>query len=150
MKIKFFWRCDVRIWLLVSVLFVSFTAINADAFKFPFGGEDGPSKRAKRLYREGRSAYGSANYSKTVQLATDAIKEYPEYAKAYSLRGKAKKDLGDIDNAVKDVNKALKLDPKLGEAYNIRAQVSEIMGEMDKAAADYKKACASGYREACQ
>jgi len=140
----------VRIWLFISILLVSFTAVNADAFKFPFGGSDGPSKRAKRLFGEARSAYGSANYSKTVQLSSDAIKEYPEYAKAYALRGKAKKDLGDIDNAVKDVNKALELDPKLGVAYFIRAQVSEIMGEMDKAAADYKKGCAAGYRDACQ
>ena len=108
------------------------------------------TNKAQRLYKEARSAYGSASYSKVIDLTSKAIVEYEKFAIAFALRGKAQKDMGDIEKAFKDLNKAIKLDPKLGEAYYVRAQANEIMGEMDKAKADYKKGCSAGYRSACQ
>ncbi|MDH5638857.1 MAG: tetratricopeptide repeat protein [Nitrospinota bacterium] len=107
-------------------------------------------KKLDRTYRKARGAYGSADYAKAVKYCDEVIKADPKYAPAYALRGKAKKDMGDVDAANNDLNKAIELDSKLGEAYYVRGQVHEIMGEMDKAEADYKKACGAGFREACK
>ena len=138
---------NIRIWVFLLLLFPAVT-YNAHAFTFPgFGGKG--SAKAQNLYRKARSAYGSADYSKVIELSTKAITEYAKFAKAYALRGKAWKDLGDVDKAFKDLNRAIELDSNLGEAYFIRAQTHEIMGEMGKAKADYKKGCKAGYRSAC-
>lgn len=115
-----------------------------------FGGSDIAKEKAERTYRDAASAYGSADYAKCIELSTEAIKQYPEMARAYALRGKAKKDMGNIDGAMADLDKAVELDPGLGEAYFIRAQANEIMGRMEKAGMNYKKACEAGYREACR
>jgi len=101
-------------------------------------------------FMDARGAYGSADYSRAVALCDEVIKLDPKHAAAYALRGKAKKDLGDIDAATADLDKAIALDAKLGEAYFIRGQVSEIMGEMKKAQADYASACKAGFKEACK
>ncbi len=132
--------------LVIALMAASHTQLYA--FKWS-GFGDGPSKKAERLYREARSAYGSADYSKVIDLTSKAIMEYEKFAKAYALRGKARKDMGDIKKAFKNLNRAIELDPKLGEAFYIRGQVNEIMGEMGKAKADYKKGCDAGYRSAC-
>ena len=139
----------MRIWIVLA-LFLVLAAGQSFAFDFPWGKGGAASQKAEDLYREARSAYGSADYTKCIDLAGKAIKENPKLAKAYALRGKAYKDMGDVDSAFKDLDKAIKLDPKLGEAYFIRGQAREIMGEMDKARADYKKGCAAGYRDACR
>jgi len=138
---------DFRV-LILTFLLIPVLTHDLHAFKFPgFGGKG--SEKARNLYRKARSAYGSADYSKVIDLSTKAIAEHAKFAKAYALRGKAWKDMGDIDKAFKDLNRAIELDPDLGEAYFIRAQAYEIMGEMDKANADYKKGCKAGYRSAC-
>ncbi len=107
------------------------------------------NKKAEDIYRQATSAYGSADYSKVIDLTGKALKEDDKFAKAYALRGKAKKDMGDIDAAFKDLDQAIKIDPKLGEAYYIRGQANEIMGEMKKAEADYHKGCKAGFKLAC-
>ena len=138
--------------ILALVMIVAFSTVSAEAFSLSWSGKDKAraSKQAEKLYRQALSAYGSASYVKAIDLAGQAIKADAGYAKAYALRGKAHKDTGDVDKALKDLDKAIALDPKMGEAYYVRAQAMEIMGEMDKAGADYKKACSAGYRQACQ
>lgn len=138
---------DIRVWILLF-LFIPATAHDLYAFKFPGLGGKG-SEKAQSLYREARAAYGSADYTKVIDLTSKAIAEYSKFAKAYALRGKAMKDMGDLDKAFKDLNRAIELDSSLGEAYFIRAQANDIMGEVDKANADYKKGCKAGYRTAC-
>ena len=152
----------MRAVLLVCVMVVTF-ATGASAFKFGGfsigGGDDKKTTgapaaaaggKADDLFTEARRAYGSANYSKVIELTTSAIKESPKFAAAYALRGKASKDMGDVDTAVKDLNRAIELDASLGEAYYIRGQANEINGEMKKAKDDYANACAKGYKDACK
>ncbi len=141
----------MRIYILVLCAMLM-GAVGSDAFEFkwPGGGKAQATKNADEFFRQARSAYGSADYSKVIELTTKAIKEDKTHAKSFSLRGKAKKDMGDVDGAFKDLNSAIALDSKLGEAYFVRGQANEIMGEMDKAKADYKKGCDAGYRSACR
>ena len=117
----------------------------------PWKGDSGPDKKKlDRMFRQAKGAYGSADYATAIKHCDDVIKADPKYAEAYALRGKAKKDMGDVDAANKDLNKAIELDQALGEAYFVRGQVHEIMGDMDKAQADYKKACGAGFQDACK
>ena len=137
--------------LLFFVMALS-TDVQAVNFSWPGKGEKASSSagQAEKLWNEARRAYGSADYAKVIDLTTQSVEVDPKFAQSYMLRGKARKDMGDVDNAFKDLDLALSLDPKLGEAYFIRAQTHEIMGEMEKAAADYKKGCAEGYQLSCQ
>lgn len=149
-------RVITRLLVLCAMFVISAATLKAEAFDFPgMGKKPAPAAapaggEAEKIYNEARKAYGSADYAKVVDLTSKAIVADPKSAKSYALRGKAKKDMGDVDNAIADVNKAIQIDPKLGEAYAIRAQVSEIMGDMKKAAADYESACKNDYKEACK
>lgn len=142
--------------VLLAVLLVLTASSGAFAFKMPFFGgkkDAAPAPqggKAQEFFSEARNAYGSANYSKVIEATTKAIQDSPKFADAYALRGKAHKDMGDLDSAMKDLNRAIELNPHLGEAYNVRAQANEINGEMKKAGEDYKKACAEGFKDACK
>ena len=137
--------------LIMALSLTALISVQSNAFEFswPGGKKAVAGKKAEGLYRQAKSAYGSADYAKVIKLTTQAVKADSDHAKAYALRGKAKKDMGDVDGAFADLNQAIKLDPELGEAYYIRAQANEIMGQMDKAGQDYKKACSIGYKSAC-
>ncbi len=139
----------MKVYLFILVFMVTLST-ESYAFKFSWpGAKNQAAKQAEELYFSANRAYGSADYAKAIEITTKAIKLDPTYAKTYMLRGKAKKDMGEIDKAFGDLDKAIELDPKLGEAYFIRAQVNEIMGEMKKADADYKKGCKFGFSLAC-
>lgn len=140
--------------ILVSCALAIVVSSSAFAFDFKMpslgGGADAKQKKAQDLVDDAKRAYGGAQYPKAIALATSAIGESPKFALAYMIRGKAYKDVGDVDNAVKDLNKAIEFDPKMAEAYFIRAQVNEIMGDMKQANDDYKKGCAAGFKDACK
>jgi tetratricopeptide (TPR) repeat protein len=138
-----------KIALVIGFVAVFSAASFAFDFKLP-GGGDAKQQKAQGFFDEARRAYGSANYYKVIELASKAIQESPNFAPAFMIRGKAQKDLGDVDNALKDLNKAIELDPKLAEAYFNRGQVSEINGDMKNSRADYKKACDGGLKDACK
>lgn len=148
----------MRAVLLVLVMVMTL-ASGASAFSLGGLGLGGGDKKgssapaggkADEYLLDARRAYGSANYSKVIELTTSAIKESPKMAAAFALRGKASKDMGDVDSALKDLNRAIELDPSIGEAYYVRAQANEINGEMKKAKEDYSNACAKGYKDACK
>lgn len=144
--------------LMVAIVMTFVSGASAFSLGGIIGGGDKKSApaapaqggKADEYFTEARRAYGSANYSKVIEMTTAAIKESPKFAAAYSLRGKATKDMGDIDGAVKDLNRAIELDPNIGEAYYVRGQANEINGEMKKAKDDYSTACAKGYKDACK
>ena len=144
-------RCSrvITRWLILcGALAIFAPVLRAEAFQAPATAPAGGE--AEKIYNEARKAYGSADYAKVIDLASKAIAADPKSAKSYALRAKAKKDMGDVDNAIADANKAIAVDPKLGEAYAIRAQINEIMGDMKNAEADYSAACKNDFKEACK
>ncbi len=147
-------RAVLLILVMVMTLASGASAFSLGGMSIGGGDKKGPAPaqggKADDYFTEARRAYGSANYSKVIEMTTNAIKESPKFAAAYSLRGKASKDMGDIDAALKDLNRAIELDPNIGEAYYVRAQANEINGEMKKAKEDYSNACAKGYKDACK
>ncbi|WP_051390054.1 tetratricopeptide repeat protein [Bradyrhizobium sp. Ec3.3] len=61
---------------------------------------------------------------------------------AYSNRGNAYQDKGDLDRAIADHSQALALDPKNAPAYNNRGNAYALKGDLDRAIADYNQAIA--------
>ncbi len=61
---------------------------------------------------------------------------------AYTNRGNAYDDKGEVDRAIADYTKAIALDPNYAIAYTNRGLTYEKKGEVDRAIADYTKAIA--------
>lgn len=135
--------------IVIMTLFFVLSSTSASAIDWFGKSKTIGKKKAAKIYKEALSAYGSADYSKAIKLSGKAIEKDVKFAKAYLLRGKAMKDMGNVAEAQKDLNRAIQLDSKLGEAYYVRAITYDILGEMKKAKADYKKGCSLGFRAGC-
>ena len=61
-------------------------------------------------------------------------------AEAYSFRGLAHYDKGDLDRSIADYDKAIQLKPDFAEAYSFRGVAHYDKGDLDHAIADYDKA----------
>jgi tetratricopeptide (TPR) repeat protein len=61
-------------------------------------------------------------------------------AGAYTNRGNALRDSGEMERAIQDFNKAIGLDPKLADAFAGRAAVFVLKGQFDFALLDYNQA----------
>jgi len=59
---------------------------------------------------------------------------------AYSNRGGARKDAGDLPGALADFTEAIRLNPKYVNAYNNRGNVRKDLGDLQGALADYTAA----------
>ena len=59
---------------------------------------------------------------------------------AYSNRGLAYYEKGDLDRAIADYSEAIRLDPKYAYAYNNRGNAYYDKGDHDRAIADYSEA----------
>src|SRR4051812_8225442 len=86
-----------------------------------------------RNYRQGDLPASIAEFTKAIELN-------PEYWKAYTSRGVAKRDSGDLDGAVSDHSKSIELNPKNAAAYSNRGAVYRDQKKLDAALADYSTA----------
>ncbi len=59
---------------------------------------------------------------------------------AYTNRGNAYDDKGEVDRAIADYTKAIALNPKYALAYNNRGIAYDEKGDKEQAIADYRKA----------
>ncbi len=78
----------------------------------------------------------SSQYEKAVEYFTKAIKENPDFARAYSNRGVAYRDLGLHQFAIGDYTYAIKLLPNEGLYYNNRSNAYSALGEKNLALED--------------
>lgn len=78
----------------------------------------------------------SLQHEKAVEYFTRAIKENPGFARAYSNRGVAYRDLGLHQLAIEDYTYAIKLLPNEGLYYNNRSNVYSVLGEKELALED--------------
>ena len=63
---------------------------------------------------------------KAIELFDEAIELKPEFARAYSERGRAKLMKGDKNGSVEDLKKALELNPEGEEAQKINGKFSNF------------------------
>jgi tetratricopeptide (TPR) repeat protein len=79
------------------------------------------------------------NADRALSDLDQAIRLYPKYAHALSLRCWAWHDKGDADKALTDCNQSIQLDPKTSGAYQNRANAYILKSDYDHAISDYSQ-----------
>ncbi|MFH1049915.1 MAG: tetratricopeptide repeat protein [bacterium] len=102
-------------------------------------GMDSPPVLLENLMVKDRAA----NIPEFVNIKKNGIKKIVENFMDndnYSfIRGKDKLDLGDLDGALKDINKSIAVDPKNPHSYNVRALIKVEKGDYAGAINDFSE-----------
>ena len=89
-------------------------------------------------------AHRQGEYDQAIELYTKLIRNRDlkarERAITYLLRGEARKDKGDLDEAEKDFDRALRINPNYAQARYFRGLVLEKKGDLDEAYTEVRKA----------
>jgi tetratricopeptide (TPR) repeat protein len=92
------------------------------------------------LLIEGKDALDKDEYKVAIEKFTDYIKANSNSDTAYNFRGLSYFKLGDMANALTDLNNALKINPNNAEAYNNRGNVYYKSGSYIDAISDFNQA----------
>lgn len=92
---------------------------------------------AQQKFEEGNKIFARRSYEKghefdqkAIELYTEAIKLNPNYADAYSNRGRVYSKMIRYDQAIYDCNRAIEINPNNARAYYVRGGVySDLAGE---------------------
>jgi len=94
----------------------------------------------EKKYEHGIELLKSSKYEEAMQLFESLVKQYPQEASYISERGVVHFHLGNIEAAIKDMNKAVELEPLKPYRYSSRAYILGHAGMTKKAIEDYQKA----------
>lgn len=89
-------------------------------------------QEAVKLMQQGK-------YAETVAKADEIIKEFPDSADAYSVRGMALALEGKTDEGLKDTQKAYQLNPNSVSNYYNMAMVYKLQGNLNESKAWFEK-----------
>ncbi len=93
------------------------------------------------FFNRAQDKYEVANYKEAIRDYNRALELSPtEICLVYSMRGNAKRNLGDLDGAISDQNKALDFDPLYADGYFNRGSAKYKMGDLNGAINDYTEA----------
>jgi len=98
---------------------------------------------AQEWFERGYVFNEDKNYDEAIRCYTEAIGLKPNeiyLAAIYSNRGGARKDKGDLDGAISDLDEATRLNPDFVEGYNNRGVVRQMKKEFVGAIEDFNKA----------
>ena len=103
--------------------------------------EDDLNKKVRNyeyFFNRAQDKFEVANYKEAILDYNKALELSPtEICLVYSMRGNAKRNLGDLDGAISDQNKALDFDPLYADGYFNRGIAKYKMGDLDGAVKDY-------------
>lgn len=91
---------------------------------------------ANRAYQKGMNG----DFVDAIVDCNHAIEVSPDYAYAYTIRGRVYRMLGQNEKALEDCNRALELNPKDDEAYTARGAVYSNMNDYEKSISDCDRA----------
>jgi tetratricopeptide (TPR) repeat protein len=93
---------------------------------------------------QGYLAHRRGDYEKAIEIYTNIIKRrglsVKERAVSYLLRGEAKRDNGDLEEAIFDFTRALNQWPDYPQAFFFRGQVLARLNKLNEAFADLSRA----------
>ena len=123
---------------------VGFTAVVVGAgLMIALKDEDDLNKKSRDyeyFFNRAQDEFEVANYEEAILDYNKALKLSPtEICLVYSMRGNAKRNLGDIDGAISDQNKALGFDPLYIDGYFNRSSAKLKKGDFTGAIDDYTK-----------
>ncbi len=95
---------------------------------------------AEKLYEAADNKFDMKAYEEAIELISKAISLYPEYVRAYNLRGLSKKRLKDFSGAMDDYDTSIKLDKTNFTGYLYRAYLKDDLKDYHGALADYDTA----------
>ncbi|MBC7961174.1 MAG: tetratricopeptide repeat protein [Vallitaleaceae bacterium] len=98
------------------------------------------SSEMEKLNKEAYGFYEAKDFTKALELYTQAIEKFPEYSDFYANRGLAYYDGGQVDLGIADLDKAIELSTKNPLAYANRAYVNLGLGYNNSALEDLQKA----------
>jgi len=87
-----------------------------------------------------RERLAARDWPGAVSNCSVAMDLKPDYAETYALRGAAKTEMGDFENALQDFTRAVELAPNVADAYDRRGYVRHCQGNIRRAIEDYDKA----------
>ncbi len=103
--------------------------------------EDNPNQNEidyEYYFNRAQDKFEVANYKEAIIDYNKALELSPtEICLVYSMRGNAKRNLGDLDGAITDQNKALSHDPLYADGYFNRSSAKFEMGDFAGAIDDY-------------
>ena len=98
------------------------------------------SRDYEYFFNRAQDEFEVANYEEAILDYNKALKLSPtEICLVYSMRGNAKRNLGDLDGAISDQNKALGFDPLYIDGYFNRSSAKLKKGDFIGAIDDYTK-----------
>ena len=107
------------------------------------GDQDDPNKKGKDyeyFFNRAQDKFEVANYEGAIRDYNKALALSPkEICLVYSMRGNAKRNLGDFDGAISDQNTALDFDPLYADGYFNRGIAKFKKGDFDGAIQDYSQ-----------
>lgn len=101
----------------------------------------GPSPAAHAI-KAGESLHTERKYTEAIARFDEAIRLDPGNYEAYRLRGRAKRESGDINGAISDFTKAIEIDPKAHQAYLGRGLALDKAGDRAGAMKDFDEGIA--------
>jgi len=84
--------------------------------------------------------YNSGHIKESLNLIDALLKDYPNEARLYNLRGSCHKALGQLDKAVKSYEQALMIKPNYVDAHYKLGNTLKALGQLDEAVQSYEKA----------
>jgi tetratricopeptide (TPR) repeat protein len=84
--------------------------------------------------------YDATDLDEKLRFYSEAIRLKPDYAEAFSNRGVARGDKGDVEGALQDYNEAIRLKPDYAEPFNNRGIARYDKGDVEGALQDCTEA----------
>ncbi len=87
-----------------------------------------------------RTRLGQGRTEEAARILSEVVRRDPEYAPAHCYLGRALKQIGDREGAIKECRLSQALNPHNAESFELSAETIEAMGDLKQAAADYRRA----------
>lgn len=97
------------------------------------------NSKAREFFNSGVKYLNNKDYINAVELFKSAIKEDPNYTKAYNNLGVAYRNLGLPEKAIEQYHKSLKIDPDNYTAYQLMGVAYLMLGKNKESEKTFKK-----------
>jgi Flp pilus assembly protein TadD len=100
--------------------------------------------KVQELMDKATEQVAQGQHHEAIKTFSRVIELMPDHARAYTFRGSAKFDLGDMEGAHDDYSKAIEIDPTYAEPYDFRGRIKLFWYDEKGACDDFRKAFTLG------